>query len=426
MFGPDNHYRDATVIRALSIHRGLLRIALIVLCCSLAILQLTPAQSADVSNDVVKIGVLTDMTGPFADFAGNGSLTAITMAVQDFGGKVAGKPIEVVSADHQNKADVGLEIARRWFDVDHVDAIFDISNSGVALSVVNLAKDKNKIVVLGGVSSTRFTGDACTANSIQYVYDANALSNVVAKQLLKEGADTWFFITVDFAFGHGLEKATANVVTAGGGKVLGSVRHPLNTVDFAPYLLTAQASEAKVIALANGGNDTVNAIKEASEFGLTRSGSQRVASLLTFISDVHSMGLSQAQGLWLTEGFYWDTNDETRAFSKRFFEKIHRMPTMVQAGMYSAVMHYLKSVEAEASDDTAKVMAKMKATPVNDFFAKNGHIRPDGLHVHDMYSMQVKAPAESKYPWDYYIVRAVVPGTKAFSPSAPKNCPLTE
>jgi hypothetical protein len=253
MFGPDNHYRDATVIRAQSIHRGLLRIALIVLCCSLAILQSTPAQSADVSNDVVKIGVLTDMTGPFADFAGNGSLTAITMAVQDFGGKVAGKPIEVVSADHQNKADVGLEIARRWFDVDHVDAIFDISNSGVALSVVNLAKDKNKIVVLGGVSSTRFTGDACTANSIQYVYDANALSNVVAKQLLKEGADTWFFITVDFAFGHGLEKATANVVTAGGGKVLGSVRHPLDTVDFAPYLLTAQASGAKVIALANGG-----------------------------------------------------------------------------------------------------------------------------------------------------------------------------
>lgn len=380
------------------------------------------ASAEQISDDVVKLGVLTDMTGPFSDFAGNGSLVAVQMAVEDFGGKVAGKPIEIVSADHQNKADIGLDIARRWYDVGKVDAIFDISNSGVALSVVSLTKDKNKIVVLGGVSSTRLTGDACTPNSIQYVYDATALSNVVGKALLKEGGDSWFFITVDFAFGHGLEKATSDVITAGGGKVLGAVRHPLNTVDFSSYLLTAQASKAKVIALANGGNDTVNAIKGASEFGITRDGKQKVASLLTFISDVHSMGQAQAQGILLTESFYWDANDETRVWSRRFFDKTKRMPTMVHAAMYSAATHYLKSIAAESTDDTTKVMARMKSTPVNDFFAKNGHIRPDGLHIHDMYLMQVKAPSHSKYPWDYYDVRAVVPGSEAFSPAAPGAC----
>ncbi len=382
------------------------------------------SQAAEISNDVVKIGVLTDMTGPFSDFAGNGSLVAVQMAVSDFGGKVAGKPIEIVSADHQNKSDIGVEIARKWYDVEKVDAIFDISNSGVGLAVMSITKDKNKIVVLGGVSNTRVTGDACTPNSIQYVYDATALSNVIGKSLIKDGGDTWYFITVDFAFGHGLEKTTADLVVANGGKILGAVRHPLNTVDFSSYLLSAQASNAKIIALANGGNDTVNAIKGASEFGITKNGKQRVASLLTFISDVHSMGLPQAQGIVLTEGFYWDLNDETRAWSKRFMEKTKRMPTMVHAAMYSATTHYLKNIAALETDDTAKVMAGMKAMPINDFFAKNGHIRPDGLHVHDMYLMQVKTPAQSKYPWDYYTVQATVPGKEAFSPPVPGACPL--
>lgn len=381
-----------------------------------------PAVAGDMSGNVVKLGVLTDMTGPYSDFSGNGSLVAIRMAVEDFGKTVKGTPIEIVSADHQNKADIGVDIARRWYDTENVDAIFDISNSGVALAVMSLTKDKNKIVVLGGVSTTRATTDSCTPNSIQYVYDATALSNVIGKSLLKDGGDTWYFLTVDFAFGHGLEKATADLVTASGGKVLGAVRHPLNTVDFSSYLLRAQSSDAKIIALANGGNDTVNAIKGAGEFGITRSGKQKVASLLTFISDVHSMGLSQAQGILLTEGFYWDANDETRAWSKRFFEKTKRMPTMIHAAMYSAVTHYLKSVDAVGSDDTAKVMAKMKSSPVNDVFTKNGHIRPDGLHVHDMYLMQVKSPAESKYPWDYYNIRAVVPGQEAFSAAVPGAC----
>lgn len=395
--------------------------AVLTLAAALSALPAT-AQPTGVSDGVVKIGVLTDLSGTYSDFSGNGSLSAVRMAVADFGSKVLGKPIEVVYADHQNKTDIGASIAREWYDTGKVDAIFDISNSAVALAVMGVTKDKNKVVVLGGVSTTRATTDACTPNSIQYVYDASALSNVVGKALLQQGQDSWYFITVDFAFGHGLEKTTSDVVKAAGGTVLGSVRHPLNTADFSSYILRAQSSGAKVIALANGGSDTVNAIKTAAEFGVTTGGKQRVASLLTFITDVHSMGLKQARGIQLTEAFYWDANDEARAWGRRYFEQNKRMPSMVQAAMYSATMHYLKAIQASGTDDTATVMAKMKATPVNDFFTKNGKIRADGLHVHDMYLMEVKQPADSKYPWDYYNIRAKVPADQAFSPMVPGAC----
>lgn len=370
----------------------------------------------------LRLGVLTDMSGVYADFSGNGSLVAVQMAVEDFGGSVLGRQIEILSADHQNKADIGANIAREWYDQQGVRAIFDTSNSAVTLAVTAITHEKDRIVMIGGSSTTRVTGDSCTPNSIQYVYDANALSNVTGKALVSQGGDTWYFITVDFAFGHGLEKATGDVVLAAGGKVLGSVRHPLNTTDFSSYLLRAQSSGAKVIGLANGGTDTINAIKNSTEFGITTSGKQRVAALLTFITDVHGMGLEHAQGIMLTEAFYWDLNDETRQWSRRFFERTKRMPSMVQAGMYSATMHYLKAVADSRTDETAKVMARMKSTPVNDMFAKNGRIRADGLHLHDMYLMQVKTPAESKSPWDYYHVKAVVPPEQAFSPMKPGAC----
>lgn len=349
------------------------------------------AQQAAMSDNVVTLGVLSDMSGVYADFSGMGSTTAVQMAVEDFGGNVNGVPIKVIHADHLNKADVGTAIAREWYDRDKVDAILDASNSAVSLAVAGLTKEKDRILIIGGSSTTRLTTDQCSPNTIQYIYDANALSNVTAKALVDSGKKNWFFLTVDFAFGHGLEKTTSDVVKAAGGTVVGAVRHPLNTADFSSYILQAQNSKADIIALANGGSDTVNAIKTASEFGV--SGKQNVASLLTFITDVHSMGLKQAHGIVLTDAFYWDLNDETRAWSKRFFERVKKMPTMVQAGMYSATMHYLNAVKASNTDKASTVMAAMKATPVNDFFAKNGTIRPDGLHVRDMYLMQVKAPS---------------------------------
>lgn len=376
------------------------------------------AQTQGFSDNAVNLGVLTDMSGVYSDFSGRGSLTAVQMAVEDFGGKVNGVPVKVVYADHQNKADVGASIAREWYDVGKVDAIFDTSNSAVTLAVMGVTQEKNRVVMIGGSSTTRITGDSCTPNSVQYVYDGNSLPNVTAKALIGQGGDSWYFVTVDFAFGHGLEKSTTEVVKAAGGKVLGSVRHPLNAPDFASFMVQARNSGAKVIALANGGTDMVNAIKSANEFGLTK-GNQRVASLLTFITDVHSMGLAQAKDIMLTEAFYWDLNDESRTWSKRFFERTKKMPSMVQAGMYSATMHYLKALAATGTDAAPAAMTHMKATPINDFFVKNGKIRPDGLHVHDMYLMQVKQPSESKYAWDYYKVKAVVPADKAFSPPNP-------
>ncbi|MGB6104445.1 MAG: ABC transporter substrate-binding protein [Pusillimonas sp.] len=378
------------------------------------------AVAAGFSGDEVKIGVLTDLSGPYSGFSGPGSLAAVEMAVQDFGGAVNNKPVTVISADHLNKTDIGAGIARQWYDRDGVDAVFDISNSAVALAVMAVTKEKNRVVVLGGVSTKKATTEACTPNSIQYVYDVEAFPNVTGKALIKEGHKSWYFVTTDFAFGHGLEKMTREVVQAAGGKVLGSVLHPLNTTDFSSYMLQAQSSGAQVIGLATAGSDTVNAIKTANEFGVAQK--QTLATLLTFISDVHSMGLEQAQGIVLTAPFYWDLNDETRAWSRRFFDKTGYMPTMVHAGMYSSVLHYLNAIKVEGSDDAQAVMARMKATPVNDFFAENGKIREDGLHVHDMYLLQVKTPEESKAPWDYYKVLSRVSSSEAFAPMQPGAC----
>jgi branched-chain amino acid transport system substrate-binding protein len=394
------------------------RFALAALACAAA-----GAFAQAVSDDVVKIGVLSDFNGVYSDFSGQGSLTAVKMAVEDFGGRVLGKPIEVISADHQNKADIASAKAREWYESQKVDIIMDVTNSAVTLAVMAITAQHDKIVVIGGSSTVRVTNDDCTPNSIQYVYDANSLSNVVGKSIIKQGGDSWFFVTVDFAFGHGLEKTTSDVVKAAGGKVVGSVRHPLNTSDMSSFLLQAQASGAKVIGLATAGTDLTNAIKTAKQFGIGAPGTkQQLASLLVFISDVHGLGLEQAQGLLLTESFYWDLNDETRKWSKRFMARHGRMPTMVHAAMYSATMHYLQAIQAAGTDQTKAVMAKMKATPVNDFFAKNGRIREDGLHVHDMYLMQVKRPDESKYPWDYYNVKATIPPEEAFKSMEEGTC----
>lgn len=382
------------------------------------------AQSSKISDGIVKLGVLTDMSGVYSDFSGNGSLTAAKMAVEDFGGKVLGMPIELIYADHQNKADIGANIAREWYENGKVDAILDTTNSAVTLAVMAVTKEKNRVVIIGGSSTTRATTSDCTPNSVQYMYDANSLANVTGKALIKQGGKSWYFITVDFAFGHGLEKITSDVVKAAGGQVLGAVRHPLNAGDFSSFLLQARDSGAQVIALANAGTDTINVIKGANEFGIMKSGKQKVATLLVFITDVHSMGLKQAQDIVLTETFYWDLNDESRAWSKRYFEKTKRMPSMVQAGIYSGAMHYLNAIKNSGTDDATAVMAKMKDTPINDFFVKNGRIRPDGLHVHDMHLFQVKQPGESKYPWDYYKHLATIPADQAFSPMDTNACPF--
>ena len=381
------------------------------------------AAAQRISDDVVKLGVLNDMNSLYADTGGKGSVIATQMAVADFGGKVAGKPIEVISADHQNKPDVGAAIARRWYDIDKVDAILDAPTSSVALAVQQVTRDKNRVLIISGGGTSDLTGPACSPNGIHYTYDTYALSNVAGKAMVTRGENTWFFITADYAFGQALERDAANVVKAGGGKVIGSVRAPLNNQDFSSFLLQAQASKAKVIALANAGGDTQNAIKQAAEFGLQRGG-QKMLALLFAITDGHSLGLKTAQGMILTTGFYWDMDDATRAFSKRFFEKAGQMPTMYQAGIYSAVMHYLKAIEATGTDEALTVIANMKATPINDFFAKNGRIREDGRMVHDMYLMQVKSPEESKGPWDIYKLLATVRGQDAYRPLQEGGCPL--
>ncbi len=389
---------------------------------SLALALSSGAAHAQISDDVVKIGVLTDMSSLYSDATGKGSLTAVQMAVADFGGKVKGKPIEVVSGDHQNKPDVGVNIARNWIDNDKVDSVFDVPTSSVALAVSTLLTEKNKIFMNSGAGSSDLTGKACSPIFVHYTYDTYALSNVAGRAMVKRGEDTWFFITADYAFGHALERDAASVVKESGGKVVGNVRHPLNSSDFSSFLLQAQASKAKVVALANAGGDTTNALKQAAEFGLTQGG-QKMIALLQEITDSHGLGLKQAQGLILTDGFYWDTNDETRAFSKKFMDKVGHMPTMIQAGLYSATMHYLQAIDATGTDDTAKVMARMKATPINDFFAKNGHIRQDGRMVHDMYLFEVKKPSESKSEWDLYKLLATVPGDQAFRPMDQGGCP---
>lgn len=375
---------------------------------------------AQVSDDVVKIGVLTDMTGAYSDLAGPGSLAAAQMAAEDFGGKVLGKPIVIISADHQNKADVASSIARKWFDEEHVDAIADLVSSSTALAVMPVAAEKKRITLLSGPGSTPIAGEKCTAYNVHYTYNTYAMAAGTGLAVVQKGGKTWFFIVADYVFGKSLEADTSKVVTAAGGKVIGDVKAPFPTTDFSSYLLQAQSSGAQVIGLANAGADTINAIKQANEFGITPK--QKLAGLLVFLSDIHSLGLATAKNMYLTTAFYWDRDAESRKWSKRFFARHKKMPTMVQAGVYSEIMHYLNAIKAAGTDDADKVMAKMKATPVNDFFAKNGHIGADGLHRHDMYLAQVKTPQESKYPWDYYKIIKTIPAAQAFEPPDPK-CP---
>ena len=376
----------------------------------------------NISGDVVRIGVLADMSGPYSDLGGKGSLVATQMAVDDFGGKVLGKKIEVLSADHLNKADVGSAKAREWFDQGGVDMITDLTNSSVGIAVAKVAVEKKRVLMATTTATSRLTNEECTPYTVHYVYDTYSLANGVARALVKQGGDSWFFITVDYAFGHTLEQDAANVVTALGGKVVGRARHPLNVSDTSSFLLQAQQSKAKVIGLANAGSDLINTLKTASEFGIGKD--QTFAVLLTFITDIHALGLQASQGLMLVDGWYWDANDETRKFGRRFFEKIKKMPTMAQAGTYSAVTAYLRAVERARSDDADAVMAQLRKMRINDMFAKNGYIREDGRMVHDMYLMQVKKPGESKYAWDYYNVRATIPGEETVVPLAQSRCPL--
>lgn len=374
----------------------------------------------------LRIGVMTDMSGQFSDEAGQGAVNAVKMAVQDFGGTVLGRKIEVLVSDHQNKADIGASKAREWFDTQNVKMINDLINSGVGLAVVGVAKEKNEIAIVNGSGSSRFSGDACTPVSIHYSYDTWALANGTGKAIVKQGGNSWFFLTADYAFGHSLEADTTAAIKSVGGTVVGSVRYPIATADFSSFLLQAQASKAKVVAIAGSGTGFINAVKSAHEFGLTKSGNQTIAALLMWVMDVHAMGLETAQGLTLTSSFYWDRNDETRKWSKRFFALTKRMPGMGDAGNYSSTLHYLKAVQTAGTDDTATVMAKMKATPINDMFAKNGQIRADGRMVHDMYVYQVKKPSESKYPWDYYTLKSVIPADQAFRPMSEGGCPLVK
>ncbi|WP_372073544.1 ABC transporter substrate-binding protein [Tistrella mobilis] len=383
------------------------------------------AAQAEISDNVVRIGVLNDQSGIYADVTGQASVIAARMAVEDYGGKVKGVPVEVVFADHQNKPDIGSNIANQWYDRDGVDVIVDVPTSSVGLAVQNIAREKGKLHLNAGAGTSDLTSKACSPTGIHYVYDTYALATGTGSALVGQGAKKWYFITADYAFGHALERDTTNAVNAAGGEVVGGVRAPFPTTDFSSFLLQAQGSGADVIGLANAGGDTVNSIKQASEFGVTQGG-QKLAGLLVFINDIHALGLQVAQGLVVTTGYYWDMNDETRAFAKRFEEKAGKMPNMLQAGIYSGVTQYLKAIEATGSDDGKTVADQMKATPINDFFAKNGHIRPDGRMVHDMYLVEVKKPEESKGPWDYYKVLATIPGDQAFRPMDKGECPLVK
>jgi branched-chain amino acid transport system substrate-binding protein len=381
---------------------------------------------AQISDGVIKIGVLNDQSSLYADLTGTGSVVAARMAVEDFGAAKKGMKVEILAADHQNKPDVGSAVARQWYDVDKVDVIVDVPNSGVALAVNQITRDKGKAFIVSGAATSDLTGKACSPNTIHWTYDTWMLANGTGNAIVKTGGNTWFFLTADYAFGHALERDTEAVVLKSGGKVLGKVRHPLNTQDFSSFLLQAQSSKAKIIGLANAGGDTTNSIKQAAEFGIVKAG-QNLAGLLVFLTDVHGLGLNNAQGLIFTETFYWDLNDRTRAFGKRFAQAnrgIH--PTMIHAGVYAGVLHYLKAVEALKSDDGTKVIAKMKDTPTDDPLFGKGRIRADGRKLHDAYLVEVKKPAESKYPWDYYKVRATIPANEAFRPEKEGGCSLVK
>lgn len=379
---------------------------------------------AQLSNDMVKVGVATDMAGLYSDINGPGAVVATEMAIDDFGGTILGKKIEMVSGDIQNKADVAATLAGRWYDNENVDMIMGAGASSSSIAIEGVAGEKKKIFLAPDPASSDITGKFCNPYTVHWVYDTAALANGTGSAVVKAGGKTWFFITVDYAFGHALERDVAAVVKKAGGKVLGEVRHPINTSDFSSYLLQAQSSGAQIIGLANAGGDTINAIKQAAEFGIVKGG-QKLAGLLVFITDVHSLGLKQTQGLNLTSAFYWDLNDKTRAFSKRFAEKFKgKMPTMIQAGFYSATLAYLNAVKAAGTDDAEKVMAKMKAGKWDDPVFGESWIRPDGRNMHDMYLFEVKAPSESKGPWDYYKLISRIPAEEAFRPMDQGACPM--
>jgi branched-chain amino acid transport system substrate-binding protein len=382
------------------------------------------AANAQVSDGVIKIGVMNDMSGLYADIAGPGSVTAAKMAIEDFGAAKKGMKVEVVSADHQNKPDIGSSIANQWYDVDKVDAIFDVPTSSVALAINEITRKKGKAFINSGAATSDLTGKACSPNTVHWTYDTWMLANGTGSAIVKTGGDTWFFITADYAFGHALERDTEAVVLKNGGKVLGKVRHPFPGQDFSSFLLQAQASKAKIIGLANAGGDTINSIKQAAEFGIVKGG-QNLAGLLVFITDIHSLGLQTAQGLIFTESFYWDLNPGTRAFAKRFAAANGgKYPSMVQAGVYASVLHYLKAVEAAKTDDGTKVIAQMKAMPTDDPLFGKGSIRKDGRKIHPAYLVEVKKPSESKGPYDYYKIRATIPANEAFRPEKDGGCNL--
>jgi branched-chain amino acid transport system substrate-binding protein len=379
-----------------------------------------------ISDGLVKIGVLNDQSSLYADLAGQGSVVAARMAVEDFNAAGKGLKVEIIFADHQNKADVGSQIARQWYDAEKVDMIMDVPNSGVALAINQITRERRKAFIVSSAATSDLTGKACSPNTIHWTYDTWALANGTGNAIVKTGGESWFFITADYAFGHALERDTEAVVLKSGGKVLGKVRHPLNTQDFSSFLLQAQASKAKIIGLANAGGDTTNAIKQGAEFGIVRSG-QNFAGLLVFLTDVHALGLDKAQGLIFTESFYWDLNDQTRAFARRFAERnrgIH--PTMIHAGVYAGTLHYLKGVEGLKSDDGTRVIERMKEMPTDDPLFGKGTIRVDGRKVHPMYLVEVKTPAESKKPWDYYKIRTTIPADQAFRPLDQGGCELVK
>ncbi|WP_312468448.1 MULTISPECIES: ABC transporter substrate-binding protein [Brucella] len=381
------------------------------------------SSAAEVSDGKVKIGILNDQSGVYADFGGKWSFEAAKMAAEDFGGKVLDAPIEIITADHQNKPDVAANIARQWYDTEQVDAIMELTSSSVGLAVQALSKDKKKITINTGAATSELTGKQCTPYGFHWAYDTHALAVGTGGSLVEQGGDTWYFLTADYAFGYSLEEQTSKFVESKGGKVLGSVRHPLSTTDYSSFLLQAQSSGAKVVGLANAGLDTSNAIKQAAEFGIV-AGGQRLAALLFTLAEVHGLGLEAAQGLTLTEGFYWDRDDESREFSKRFFDRTGRMPNMIQAGTYSAVLQYLKAIKEAGTDETEAVAKKLHELPVNDVFARNGKVGANGRMIYDMYLMEVKKPDESKAPWDYYKVLATIPGDQAYLKPEESGCPL--
>ena len=373
----------------------------------------------------VKLGVLADIAGPFADISGRGSIEAARLAMEDMGGSVLGSPIELVFADHQHKPDVGLNLARQWYDLDGVDVILDVPNSAIALAVNHLTREKRKLAIYANAATDRLTEDTCSPYGLHWTFDTYSQTRGATRALIDQGYDSWFLLVADYAYGHSMEQAMREAVVANGGKVVGGVRHPLQTLDFSSYLLQAQGSRAKIVALASGGDITVNVIKQGREFGLHQTG-QKLASLLTFITDVHSLGLATMQGLQFVVPFYWDMDEKTRAFGKRFYDRLGKMPSESQAGVYSGVLHYLKAVQALGTKDPDKVVAKMRDTPVEDMFSRNGRLLPNGRMIHDMYLVEVKSPAESKQPWDYYKMVTTIPADKAFRPLADSVCPLAK